>query len=232
MARAIHILLLLSAFVAVAGAQSVPPEAIRDAVRQSILGRLGDGAEDATVEFRSELRPVPVPSAGYRVEVPKSTLRPHGTFSVPVEILADETVVRHMLVSVRVRTFGYVLLASHQLGRSAVLSGEDVIAQRMETTNLPEDAVSSPSECAGRRTTKLINAGNVLRRSFLEPVPVIHQGERVMLTLRTGTVTLRAEALAREDGAIGSLISVQKLNSRERLRARVVGPGTAEVQLN
>jgi flagellar basal body P-ring formation protein FlgA len=228
----IHILACCLGIASIAGAQSIAPEEIRTAVRTAIEARLGEAAADATVEFRSEVRATPVASTAYHILVPALTNRPRGSFSVPVEIESDGTVMRHIVVSVRVRTFGFVLLAARQLGRNTVLRIDDVIAQRVETTTLPDDALSTPGDCEGRRTTKLVNAGSVLRFSSLEQIPVIRRGERLMLTLRTGNVVLRTEAVARDDGAIGSLISVQKLNSRERLRVRVVGPGTAEIQLN
>jgi flagella basal body P-ring formation protein FlgA len=195
--------------------------------------QIGPTPEETNIEFRSSISPVPVPPGQKKIMVGSGAVRPlRGNVSIPVDVMVADSVVRRLLVSVRLRGFGTVLMAARQLDRGVELTGEDVVQQRVELTTLPDDCLIDVSALKGLQTARIITAGSVLRECNFNPVPIIRQGDHVSLTVRSGRILLRSEAIARESGGKGSMISVQVAGRTERLRARIVAPGTVELETN
>lgn len=224
---------LLTLLVASASAQTVSADEIRSAVRTYVQSQIGPNEEDVNIEFRSTVSPVPVPPGPTKVLVGAGDGRPlRGNVSIPVDVMAKDSVIRRLLISIRLRTYGTVLVATRQLDRGAELSDGDVIQQRAETSALPEDCLANSSSLKGMQTARIITAGSVLRESNFVPIPIIRQGDRVSVTVRSGRILLRSEAIAKESGGKGNMISVQVAGKTERLRARIVAPGTVELTAN
>jgi flagella basal body P-ring formation protein FlgA len=227
------IILFILVNVTSAKAQFVSADEIRGAVRSYLLEQLGRNKDDVDIEFRSAISAIAVPSESFRIIAGSGTPRQlRGNVSVPVDVTSKDSVVRRMLISVRLRTFGSVMVAARQLARGVELTELDFIPQRIETTSSPDDRIIDSRSFAGMQTTKIITAGSILRECFLSPIPIIRQGDRVNLTVRSGRVVLRSEAIARESGGKGTVISVQVAGASERLRGRIVAPDTVELQAN
>jgi flagella basal body P-ring formation protein FlgA len=65
----------------------------------------------------------------------------------------------------------------------------------------------------------------------VQPAEAIRKGDQVVITARSGTVSVRMPGEALSDGVIGKQISVRNQRSNRVIRARVVGPGQVEVAL-
>ena len=146
-----------------------------------------------------------------------------------VDVTTEGKVERRLAVLVTVRTFGSVLVTSKQLERHAIVGIGDARVETLETTTLPKDVLGAPEQLANMRTKRIIGEGSVLTESLFEQLPVVGQGEIVKLKVRSKSVLLTLQAVAKEDGRQGSLITVQKVGSHDRIRARVIGPGTVEI---
>jgi flagella basal body P-ring formation protein FlgA len=226
-------ILLFGSLVVSASAQFVSADEIRNAVRTFVQQQIGPTHEEMNIEFRSSVSPVPVPPGQTKIMVGSGSARPlRGNVSIPVDVMVADSVVRRLLVSVRLRSFGTVLVAARQLDRGVELSTQDVVQQRVELTTLPEDCLVDISALKGMQTARIITAGSVLRECNFNPVPIIRQGDRVNVTVRSGRIFLRSEAVAREAGGKGNMISVQIAGKTERLRARIVAPGAVELDTN
>ncbi len=203
---------------------------IREAVRANVMQRLSMRPDDVLIEFRGVVHDVDVSDGPVRLIVGGDGMtRFRGAMSVPVDIAAGDAIVRRLLVSIRVRTYGDVLVAARLLDRGCVLRPADVVRQRVETTELPDDLIIAWDDCVEKQTARIVTAGTVLHRSLLEPLPVIHRGEQVVLVVRGGAVVLQSEVVATADAALGQTVIVKKPTTHERLVARAIGPKRVEI---
>lgn len=214
-------------------ANVVSPDEIKSVVREYVLSHLDSSLrKDAVVEFRSLPEPIRLSHSEYTLRVgSESTPRLRGNVSLPVEIVSEGKIQRRAMVSIRVTTFGNALAAKHQLERHTKVSDSDFEVQRMELSSVPDDVVANASQLTGKRTRKVISSGSTLRESALEIAPSVLQDEVVTLIVKTKRVILSTNAIAKEDGLLGSVIKVQKINSHERIEAKVVGEHTVEITM-
>ena len=86
----------------------------------------------------------------------------------------------------------------------------------------------APEALAGALITEPLRAGAVITRRSVRPAPLVHGGREVDVRLVRGAVSVSLRGIAREDGALGELVSVRHLDGRVLRRYRVAGPGLVE----
>ncbi len=86
-----------------------------------------------------------------------------------------------------------------------------------------------PREAAGSQALRDLAPGEPIEATDLLRPPAVRTGDRVMVVLRTGSLVVRAEAVAAENGRIGEDIRVVNPASGRALRGRLVGPRHVEV---
>ena len=188
------------------------------------------GADSAIVEVRVLPDSKFLNQEGTSVQLAEDgTLSPRGTCSVPFELVRSNKTISHFFVSARVRTFGGVLMVTTQLPCSAPIEARDCEMRWMETTALPQDAVTQISEVEAMQTTRIVNAGTVLTRSVLRRIPIVKADELVTLIVHSGNVELSARAIAKDAGAIDEIIIVQRLGTHDRVKARILSAKTVEM---
>ena len=127
-----------------------------------------------------------------------------GIVCLPVEITSEGKVARQMVVSLKVRLFGQVFVAGRQLERHSNISDEGIGSRYVELTSMPDDVVMHKEQLSGKRTSRIIGAGSILRESSLELIPLVFRDEHVTLIVRAGHVKLSMQGVAKEDGVFGS----------------------------
>lgn len=226
------ILALIGTLLLADGEVHVRPEKIKQAVQEFIRQSYSSSSEEAMVEFRSLHDVKIVASNSFELRVAPERGNPlRGTILLPVEVVVGGSTAHRLLVSVRVRTFGDVLVAKTHIPKNAPLREEDIQRQRVETTQAPLDRITSVAELTGKRAARIITPGNILCRNMVKLNPTIQRDQVIDLEVKTGKVMIVARAIAREDGYQGRMIEVQQMNSRERWKARVVDEKTARIEL-
>lgn len=86
----------------------------------------------------------------------------------------------------------------------------------------------APAALAGAVLTEPLRAGTVITQRNVRPAPLVHAGREVEVRLARGAVSVSLRGIAREDGALGELVSVRHLDGRLQRRYRVAGPGLVE----
>lgn len=206
---------------------------IKKAIEQFIDSKLTvqlNAEEGFSVEFRNVPVNVSVAAKGATLRVAdKGSMPLRNNALLPVEVVQNGRVEHTLLVSVRIRRFGKVLIASDKIEKGQ--SGDSISArtEQVETTMLTDDIIADKGKLTGKRAKRIIKAGSVLTESMFEGVPTITQGSPVTLSVKSNSVMIGVQAIAREDGAKGDIIAVQRVGSGNRYTARVVDEKTVEL---
>jgi flagella basal body P-ring formation protein FlgA len=202
---------------------TVQPELIRKAVENYVATRWDASQGDYILEVRSLPSHLSVNSTEYSIQVGiGSAPRLKGHVGIPIEIIVAGKTVQKAVVPVLVRTFGNVVSTGRQMQRHEALSAEDILVQRLETTSLGDDILTSGREIEGRRTARIIAANSVLSRSVVESIPAIRLEDAITVIVRSGKATLTTQGVAKQEGGIGDVITVQRPGSHDRFRAVIV----------
>lgn len=174
--------------------------------------------ELAHLGMRASVRVVDEPRAAYR-----------GIVNLPVEVTSPEGGSRRYIVSVRVRTFESVAVASAMIDRHELLAPARIVMQNIETTQMTGTPVTDLAGASGMRTKQIIGAGTVITTSMIEPQPIIASGSPVRVCVRNDNVTLSVAGIAKTDGWAGNVIPVEVTTSRQHLKAKVVDARNVEI---
>jgi flagella basal body P-ring formation protein FlgA len=74
-----------------------------------------------------------------------------------------------------------------------------------------------------------IAAGTVLQKSHVRSPIMVRRGETIVVYSRAAGIRIRTAARAREDAALGDLVTVESLPDRKLYTAKVCGLQEAEV---
>jgi flagella basal body P-ring formation protein FlgA len=214
--------------VLLAGAQLSGTGTLEGAIREAIQRRVAAGGEVALVEAIAVPRlPAAVREARFVVE-PLRPGRVKGRIVVMVDFAVSAARMRRVPVSCTVRTFAEAYVAAQMMDRHTSVAGADVVVREVETTMLPDDYLRNGAELKGMRTRQIIKEGTVLNAGMMEPEPVVHHGDPVVLTTVANNVRVSVSAVARQDGIPGSSIIVQPVGGHQRFRARVLDAKNVE----
>jgi len=210
--------------------RNIEEREIKAVVEHFVASHFEDGGEQYYVEYRNipvNLKDIPANATLQVAAEPGLTMR--GNVLLPVEVFANDRVEHTFMVAVKVRTFGQVLIATDRVEKNE--NGEALAAteETVETTTLPSDVIARFDALKGRRAKRIINQGAILTDNMFERTPIVNQGSPVTLIVKTNSVVVKAKAIARQDGAQGDIVLVQKAGSSNKLRARVVDEHTVEL---
>lgn len=118
------------------------------------------------------------------------------------------------------------VVATAPLGRGALVTASSVRVEPVpvEQIGRPGSAgFAALEEVIGKEAQRRINTGDVLSDANTAPPVMVHRGELVKVFSGGGGVSVSIDAKAKQDGRVGDLISVELLDRREQLMARVTG---------
>ena len=135
---------------------------------------------------------------------------------------------QNMTVVATIAKIQPVVTVLRTIERGELIRTSDVEINEHEGS-LSRTAVSSLAAAIGMEARRAIKVDSIVLESDLSAPLLVERGETVTVFARTAGITVRTFAVAREDGAQGELVQVEKLNSKDRFVARVSGRRQLEV---
>lgn len=115
--------------------------------------------------------------------------------------------------------------------RFAIIGPDDITLERIEKKRARSAGLTA-ADVVGQAAARRLLAGAQLRHDDLRPPVLVRKNETATMLLKTGRLTLSAEARVLEDGAEGDLVEVLNTRSRRKVEGRVVAAGLVEVDLS
>ncbi len=154
-----------------------------------------------------------------------------GPVHVALELFRGDERISRKVVTVDLQIFQDVLVTTRRFNRHEEIDPDFLVYERINTRSLSDRPFSSPDAVIGSRTKRIIQEGEPLLTSMVEEVPVIGRGDKVLLIVTVGGVSVSARGTALQDGAPGDLISVRNDRGGKRLPCTVVSAGVVRVEM-
>jgi flagella basal body P-ring formation protein FlgA len=205
-------------------AEREAPAAIRAAIAAALRTRLADlkgaTAEVGAIDPRLRLPACPALDVGLpQTGAPAMTARvacasPQWTIYVPI----------------RLHAWIKAVVAATNLAPNTALTAGDLARGRVDMFASPGGLMTDRARAQGRVLQVGLMAGAPILKSFLKVPLVVHRGEKVLLSLTDGTMSIRDTAVALGDGRVGDSIAVRNPESGKIVQATVAGDGTVVVK--
>ncbi len=150
---------------------------------------------------------------------------------VTVKVRCDSTAPWTVFVPAQVRLFRDVVTTTRPLKRAGFIEPGDVVLRERDISLINQGYFTSIDQAIGQKLTRPTVTDQVLTQVHLEQAEVITKGDQVVITARSGTLSVRMPGEALSNGGLREQIRVKNLNSQRVIKAQVIAPGQVEVAM-
>jgi len=136
-----------------------------------------------------------------------------------------------VFVPAQVRLFREVVTTTRPLKRSGIIEPGDVALRERDISLINQGYFTSVDQAIGQKLTRPTVADQVMTLVHLEQAEVVRKGDQVVITARSGTLSVRMPGEALSNGGMAQQIRVKNLNSMRVIKAQVTAPGQVEVSM-
>ncbi|GGO84885.1 flagella basal body P-ring formation protein FlgA [Marinobacterium nitratireducens] len=130
-----------------------------------------------------------------------------------------------LFVTARVEVLRDVVVSRRPLGRGEIIDNRDISIRQQDISDNSRGYYTRPEDVIGRSASRNIANGSLLNAGMLTEPVLIHRGDSLIIEVKTGSLRIRAQGTALEDGEKGEQIRVRNDRSGEEIRARIVARG-------
>ncbi len=216
-------------------------ETVRNAVQEYVNARVeSERADDIAEQERVEVRPRwqgdilfdEVAAGPFDLKVAPLSDKPfRGPTLVRVEISQGHTMLRALTVTVDTRFYRPVVVTSRTVRRGGQLTPDMVELAERDITSLKHGYFTAYEELAQLQVSRPIGAGDIVSRSHVKPIPLVHRGDEIVMSVVSRYMQLATFGLALQDGAEGERIRVKNKESGKILYGFVNEDGSVRIGL-
>lgn len=142
--------------------------------------------------------------------------------------LSDGGDSKDILVTATITQIQSVVVVRQRIEREQLVRAVDVEILEREG-NLPGGSLTDLEQVVGKVAQRSLRPDDIMQKNHVRAAWQVRRGETVSVFVRTGGIVVRTRAIAKENGAMGDLISVEMLEGKKRLTVSVSGPGEVAV---
>jgi flagella basal body P-ring formation protein FlgA len=150
---------------------------------------------------------------------------------VTVKVRCEGAAPWTVFVPAQVRLFREVVTTTRPLRRLGVVEPDDVILRERDISLISQGYLTSLDQAIGQKLTRPMVADQLITLVNIEQAEVITKGDQVVITARSGTLSVRMPGEALSNGGLREQIRVKNLNSQRVIKAQVIAPGQVEVAM-
>ncbi|MGF0242277.1 flagellar basal body P-ring formation chaperone FlgA [Rhodococcus sp. IEGM1300] len=136
-----------------------------------------------------------------------------------------------VFVPAQVRLFRDIVTTTRPLRRTGIVEPDDVTLRERDISLISQGYLTSLDQAIGQKLTRPMVADQVITLVNIEQAEVISKGDQVVITARSGTLSVRMPGEALSNGGLREQIRVKNLNSNRVIKAQVIAPGQVEVAM-
>ncbi|MBJ9975465.1 flagellar basal body P-ring formation protein FlgA [Pseudomonas sp. S75] len=150
---------------------------------------------------------------------------------VTVRVRCDGAAPWTVFVPAQVKLFRDVVVTTRPLLRESVIGEGDVALRERDVSSLGQGFLSALEQAVGMKLSRPMVLDQVVTLQQLQQAEVVRKGDQVVITARSGTLSVRMPGEALAKGGLTEQIRVRNLNSKRVVKATVIGPGQVEVPM-
>lgn len=150
---------------------------------------------------------------------------------VTVRVRCDGASPWTVFVPAQVRLFREVVTSTRPLKRAGIIEPGDVMLRERDISLINQGYLTDVEQAIGQKLVRPMVNDQVITLVHLEQAEVVRKGDQVVITARSGTLSVRMPGEALANGGMSEQIRVKNLNSQRVIKAQVTAPGQVEVAM-
>jgi flagella basal body P-ring formation protein FlgA len=136
-----------------------------------------------------------------------------------------------VFVPAQVHLFRNVVTAVRPMKRLSIVSPDDVALRERDVGTLGQGFLATLDQAVGQKVVRPMVIDQVVAPTSLEQPAMVRKGDQVVITARSGSMSVRMPGEALSDGGYNEQIRVRNLNSKRVIKANIVAEGQVEVAM-
>lgn len=136
-----------------------------------------------------------------------------------------------VFVPAQVHLFRNVVTVVRPMKRDAIVSEADVALRERDIGLLGQGFLDSVDQAVGQKVVRPTVIDQILTPVHLEQPQMVRKGDQVVISARSGSMSVRMPGEALSAGGLNEQIRVKNLNSQRVIKANIVAPGQVEVPM-
>jgi flagella basal body P-ring formation protein FlgA len=215
-------------------ANPVPPieaeddRTVRQLVRQWAESQTGVRGQRLRIAYRDAEDPTwSMHEAGRRFELEPDTADALGRVPLTLRIYENNRPVSTERLFVDIAMRQSVAVAAKTLHRGQIITESDLSTSTQWLDSSRTRPVTDPSKIVGQQTARLVRSGQVVEARDVRSPVVVKRGQLITVRALSGGLVVRTVARAKDDGAVGDVIGVRNVRTRDQYHVEVCGPQEA-----
>ncbi|MFJ3484427.1 flagellar basal body P-ring formation chaperone FlgA [Pseudomonas sp. NPDC090202] len=136
-----------------------------------------------------------------------------------------------VFVPAQVHLYRNVVTVVRPMKRDAIVSEGDVAMRERDVGLLGQGFLDSLDQAVGQKVVRPTVIDQILTPVHLAQPQMVRKGDQVVISARSGSMSVRMPGEALSDGGFNEQIRVKNLNSKRVIKANIVAPGQVEVPM-
>lgn len=158
-------------------------------------------------------------------------LKSAGIAILDIQVFVDGEIFTTLPVNYTIRCFRNVLIAQEDIPRGMPFTPDNTAIARAEVTRVKGRIAATLREMNFLLAGKAIQAGQVIRTEDGFSPDLVLRGRMVNVTVTKGRLLVKARGMARENGSLHEMVTIQNPESGRTYKAMVIGPNQVQVRL-
>ena len=177
----------------------------------------------------SDAVPIPAGAAELRV-LPSASDEGLGRRAFHLAVTLDRKPWKTIQVIADVSATVDAVAPTRFLKHDELIEAGDLKTVKVRVPQLNHSFVTNRDEVVGKSAVRPLQPDIPLRAGFVKPALVIKKGDRVMIEVRRGGLSIQTYGITKSNGQIGQTIMVANTDSGRELRAKVMAPNLVQVE--
>ncbi len=204
-----------------------PSTQIRQQVTEAIKQHFTDKVPDSRTEV--QLNPINqqlnLPPCGHPLSV---NLPFHSGARITAKVSCSQPR-WSLFVTGQVQVFKPVVMAASPIIKGSRIRADRLQVREQDISALRGGYFQRQQDVSGHLARISISTNTIITPRMLTQANAVSRGDPVIIEARRGTVLIRTEGTAQENGRIGETIDVTNSRSGNKVRAQVTAPGRVQV---
>ncbi len=211
--------------------RELTPELITGTIQTYLEGEWNGRVRTVSVTLLEPSDPVRIPQGAVNLRVlPAPSDEGLGRRSFQVAVAVDRKPWKTIQAVADVSAMVEALVLSRSVKTDELIEAGDLKTVRVRVLQLNHPFMTNRDEVIGKSAVRPLPPETPLRSAFVKLPLVVKKGDRVMIEVRRGGLSIQTYGITKSSGQVGQTIMVANLDSGRELRAKVVAPSLVQVE--
>jgi flagella basal body P-ring formation protein FlgA len=210
-------------------AGSGTPHSLRELLAADVCLRLGIAPDAIQMNFSPEDEKIlALREPIFQFSIAPDRVRNLGAVSWDVTVSSVASS-KKITISAVARAWQTRVVVAKPISAKQVLEDEDFTDQRALVESLPDQPLLRRDQCVKQQAAMDLKPGTIMTARLVDPILMVKTGDLVTITVTSGSMRIRAVAIAMETGSMGQTIQVRNETTRDVFAVTVTGPQEARL---